>query len=418
MESSNGKIPTLKSPSPKPVTNILSMSPTKPGSPLFTMSPGKTKAINMQKMIDEMRQHIAKLKGDLEAEKARNKQLHRDKVAEIKNVREICVQEKDRVMQTIQVRLQQEKQNEMQKLRDSLNKERDLECRQIMRYKDDEIKQVKTQLAQEKEDAIKVALELQKKAITDQRDQNSGPTTGNSALIVKLQREIKSIKDSKRELEEQLQMRISADAQKASELQKLKKEHEVDMAKVIKEYKQAAQKDMQELKKAEDTLQTKEHAVSQMDSLLRKVTLEKEELDQQLRELTKAVEVGASSVHKSRTLPGTQTSTPISCTGTPMSTPSQTPIRNLTSPIEGEKMSGRPLSITPVSQIMTPSMTPVSQLNTPPVTPSATPVSHSEHAAEMVDSSTEKTGSSPKPEQGSASPKQNEDETNIQDEVS
>ena len=48
-------------------------------SPTLT-SKQQTKATNMQRTIDEMRQHIAKLKSELESEKTRNKQSHRDKV--------------------------------------------------------------------------------------------------------------------------------------------------------------------------------------------------------------------------------------------------------------------------------------------------------------------------------------------------
>ncbi len=281
----------------------------------------------------EMGRHIDKLKADLETENAKTLQLQHDKEAEVKHIRQMCGHEKDKIMQTVQTRLQLEKQAEMQKLRDSSNKEKDLECKQIMRYKDDEIKQIRTQLSQEKEDAIKVALELQKKAILGQKEKPSGPTTGNSALIVKLQREIKSIKDSRRQLEEQIQMKISTNTQKASELQKLKKEHEMEMANVIKEYKQAAQKDMQKLKTVKDALCDNENAESQIDSLIRKVTLEKEELDMQLKERLKVKAATGSSSHRERrTLPSYQTNTSLNHTGTPKRTPSQTPIRNRTPP--------------------------------------------------------------------------------------
>ena len=36
-----------------------------------------------RRTVDEMRQHIAKLKSDLEAERAKNKQAHRDKVCPV-----------------------------------------------------------------------------------------------------------------------------------------------------------------------------------------------------------------------------------------------------------------------------------------------------------------------------------------------
>ena len=68
---------------------------------------------------------------------------------------------------------------------------------------------MRVRFSQEKEDAVKTALELQKKALSEQqtalRDSALSPTlgrptSGNSALIVKLQREIKTLRDQNREV--------------------------------------------------------------------------------------------------------------------------------------------------------------------------------------------------------------------------
>ena len=45
--------------------------------------------------VDEMRTHITQLKAELDIERAKNKQLHRDKVKELHNLRESCETDKE-----------------------------------------------------------------------------------------------------------------------------------------------------------------------------------------------------------------------------------------------------------------------------------------------------------------------------------
>lgn len=232
------------------------------GSPITTPSPRRElsknkKAINSQRTIDEMRSHIAKLKSELDSEKAKYKQLYRDKIAEIRQTKDKCEQDKEHALSHIQIKLEQEKLADLNKLREHLNKEKDTELRQLLRYKEDELKQIKTQMSIEKDDSIKVAMEMQKRALTEQRELTSPagaprPSSGsNSALIIRLQREMKQLKDSKRDLEEQLRVRTSADSEKAVELRKMKKEHRAEITRLVKEHKQEGQRDMQQLRKME-----------------------------------------------------------------------------------------------------------------------------------------------------------------------
>ena len=63
----NGRTGTVKTVSPILVGGSKPASP-KPGSPVITMSPRFIQK-SLQKTIEEMRQHIAKLKSELESEK-------------------------------------------------------------------------------------------------------------------------------------------------------------------------------------------------------------------------------------------------------------------------------------------------------------------------------------------------------------
>ena len=225
MEAINGVVSGMKSPNPKPT------------SPHHLISPRNKATMGNQRIVEEMRAHIAKLKQELEAEKAKNKQLHRDKIAEIRQLKEGFDRERERSVQSLLIKCDQEKLNELQKLRDNLSKEKDVEIRGLLRSQEEDLKQLRQQAHHDKEMAVKAAMEIQKRALAEQKD---GPATntfgrlspGNSALIVKLQREIKALKDAKKELETELDRRSAADQEQKLELKKIKKLHEAELKRI------------------------------------------------------------------------------------------------------------------------------------------------------------------------------------------
>ena len=255
-----------------------------------------------------MRQHIAKLKSDLEAEKARNKQLHRDKIAEVKQTQEACKGDKERAISAAQSKCQQEKTAELQRLKESLNKERDTEIRQMLKQRDEEMKELKSQFTKEKEDSIKAALELQRQAMGDRAGETgllqaaTRPVSGsgNSALVVKLQREIKALKDGHKELEEQLKIKTNTELNQTEEIKQLKHELERSQNNLekanndLREAKKAEgeqEKLMQEtlgrglqeqLRRADQALETKLSEIKQQSSMVHQLKQENEDLEKQV----------------------------------------------------------------------------------------------------------------------------------------
>ena len=57
----------------------------------------------------------------------------------------------------LQLKHQQKKAMEVQKAKDQMAKEKDLEIRQILRHGEEDLKQLKIQLIQEKEEAVNVS---------------------------------------------------------------------------------------------------------------------------------------------------------------------------------------------------------------------------------------------------------------------
>ena len=117
-------------------------------------------------------------------------------MSELRQLRESCEREKEHSLAVAKDRLTELKNGELQKLRDTLGKDRDQEIRVLNKHNEELVQRLKADVGHEKDDAVKVALELQKKALSEQRDLVTSPGTTSSALVVRLQRENKQLKET------------------------------------------------------------------------------------------------------------------------------------------------------------------------------------------------------------------------------
>lgn len=88
---------------------------------------------------EEMRSHIARLKRDLEQEKNAVKQAHRDKVAEVKSVRE---EEEARYRRELETRLdkaRRDARNEKQNMERTLKQQLQFELEQRQKAQEEEV---------------------------------------------------------------------------------------------------------------------------------------------------------------------------------------------------------------------------------------------------------------------------------------
>ena len=117
-------------------------------------------------------------------------------MSELRQLRESCEREKEHALAVAKDRLTELKNGELLKLRDTLGKDRDQEIRVLNKHNEELVQRLKADVGHEKDDAVKVALELQKKALSEQRDLVASPGTTSSALVVRLQRENKQLKET------------------------------------------------------------------------------------------------------------------------------------------------------------------------------------------------------------------------------
>ena len=85
--------------------------------------------------VEDLRRHNTKLRSDLEAERAKVRQVLRDKSAEIKRIQENFEKEKQKAVELTTKRLMNEHAAEIRRAREGAVKEKDNELRQVVKFK-------------------------------------------------------------------------------------------------------------------------------------------------------------------------------------------------------------------------------------------------------------------------------------------
>ncbi|XP_078338451.1 peripheral-type benzodiazepine receptor-associated protein 1-like isoform X7 [Crassostrea virginica] len=190
--------------------------------------------------IDDYKRKIARLKSELEAEKARTKQLYREKSSEIKSLQEAYKKEREKEINNLEMKLSQEKQKEIEIIQENITKKKDKELQQVLRYKEEEVKKLRDKFEDEKSKALKSVVESEKK----QYEENAE----------KMAKEMEKLKQEKKKIEEDLKKKCEDQAKKEKEFSDVKEGYDAELRKILSESKKFAFGNLQKLKKAERAL--------------------------------------------------------------------------------------------------------------------------------------------------------------------
>lgn len=227
-----------------------------------------------KKSIDELKRQVTKLKAELESERSKLKQVHRDKTGELKRIQENHEKERQKTIETVTKRLQNEHSVELRRIKESLIKEKDNELRQVLKFKDEELKAFKQQILEEKDRA--------KRAEEDFKRHLTVKSNGNTNDVEKrLRDELSDIKEQKRKTDELYRLKCAADFEKAELIRRLKGEHEREVNELIRQSKREVAKEYHQLRYAEKALEEKNHELAFKDQLTRKLEAEKQEIRHQ-----------------------------------------------------------------------------------------------------------------------------------------
>uniref|UniRef100_A0A3P9MNK8 Janus kinase and microtubule interacting protein 2 n=1 Tax=Oryzias latipes TaxID=8090 RepID=A0A3P9MNK8_ORYLA len=249
----------------------------------------------LQAANEDLRSKLTDIQIELHQEKCKVSKLERDKVQEVKRVRE---QEQHRHTATLteqRAKWHEEKQKELQALRESLTRQHEQELARHAKIKDQENQRLKAALnAMRDGSGEKVRTALTLEAREEARrffDQER----------VKLLQEIAELKSSKKQTDEALSNMIQADKMKAGDLRVEHQQHQEQISKIKWDSERDIRRLVDEIKAKDRTIFALEKELESTTGFLQKLQLQKDALDEQLF-LAKEAECGLGS--PKREIPG------------------------------------------------------------------------------------------------------------------
>ena len=233
--------------------------------------------------ISEYQKQIARLRGDLEAEKQKSRNMACDHLVELKRLREEHERRLESSLDALNQRKDQEKAMEFKRLEESLLRQHDAEMRQLAKEKVEDVKQLERKLHRQHEDRLRHLLENERKQVFEDTVASLPSEEEIAHREAKLMNEIFALGDENARLEEKIKHLQKENRSQIDLLRRAKQEQKGELENIVKQNKSDAARDMARLRLAEQILQERDSDVMEFSQRAEAAELEKEEL---LAELT------------------------------------------------------------------------------------------------------------------------------------
>uniref|UniRef100_A0A667XLU1 Janus kinase and microtubule interacting protein 2 n=1 Tax=Myripristis murdjan TaxID=586833 RepID=A0A667XLU1_9TELE len=249
----------------------------------------------LQAANEDLRSKLTDIQIELHQEKCKVNKLERDKVQEVKRVREQEQHRHTAALTEQRAKWHEEKQRELQALRENLTRQHEQELARHAKIKDQETQRLKAALSAMRDgsgEKVRTALTLEAKEEARRFfDQER----------VKLLQEIAELKSSKKQTDEALSNMIQADKMKAGDLRVEHQQHQEQISKIKWDCERDIRRLVDEIKSKDRTIFALEKELESTTGFLQKLQLQKDALDEQLF-LVKEAECGLGS--PKREIPG------------------------------------------------------------------------------------------------------------------
>ncbi|KFO38236.1 Janus kinase and microtubule-interacting protein 3 [Fukomys damarensis] len=202
----------------------------------------------LQAANEELRAKLTDIQIELQQEKSKVSRLEREKIQELKQVRE-HEQRKHAVLVTeLKTKLHEEKMKELQAVREALLRQHEAELLRVIKIKDNENQRLQALLNTLRDGApekVKTVLLCEAKEEAKK---------GFEVEKVKMQQEISELKGAKKQVEEALTQVIQADKIKAAEIRSVYHLHQEEISRIKRECEREIRRLLQKLQKLQNSL--------------------------------------------------------------------------------------------------------------------------------------------------------------------
>ncbi|GCC34088.1 janus kinase and microtubule-interacting protein 2 isoform X2 [Chiloscyllium punctatum] len=252
----------------------------------------------LQAANEDLRTKLTDIQIEFHQEKCKVSKLEREKVQEVKRIREQEQHKHTATVTDLKSKLHEDKMKELQSVRETLIKQHEQELARTVKIKDNEIQRLKSlvnALRDGSSDKVRTAL------FNEARDEARKMFDSER---LKLLQELNELKSAKKQVEESLNNMIQSDKIKAGNLRSEHQSHQEAIAKIKWESEKEIRRLMDEIKAKDRTIFSLEKELEVQTGYTQKLQLQKEALDEQLF-LVKEAECNMGVSSPKREVPGT-----------------------------------------------------------------------------------------------------------------
>ena len=156
------------------------------------------------RLLSDLQKQITKLKGDVEVEKQKSRNIAKDSLGELKRQRDEYERRLEQSLDSLNLRKDQEKAAELKRLEDYLTRQKEQEKKLLIKEKNDEMRELQKKLQKRHDENIKVVLKQQRKLVMEEMQGKLPDEEAVAARESKLARELFSLGEENWRLEDQV----------------------------------------------------------------------------------------------------------------------------------------------------------------------------------------------------------------------
>jgi len=251
-----------------------------------------SKAATLKRANDDMRLKIASLKSALHTERTRNQETHREKVMEMRELKDFAELEKQRAMEELKQALLEEKADEIMALQAKVEANKQREVAELMRKREkEEAERLHRYKLEQLESEKALSMRVRTETATEVADR-LGRENDN------LRRMIADLTDQKNKLERLYMHKSEADAGKSEQIRRMHEDQEKKTQLLLREGRKEMQREVDARRKQEERSRQLEQEVSRMSRMLNIAEAEKNTLAEDYQRLRLADAWARSSPKK------------------------------------------------------------------------------------------------------------------------
>ena len=241
--------------------------------------------VDLRRRNDDLARELHDVRLLLDGEKQRVRDVNRERTSALKAQREQLDREREHLIESTKQRTLRDYKEKLDREREKERTRDDDTAVRQLRRKDEEIRAVRADLAREREEHVRLAVQECEERVRDVCEQQA------SQQRSKLMSEMWALREQKMRVEQMLETRIEAEHERINDLRRLEEQHERDMDEAMRRSRTESVREVQKIRLAERIVQSKDEDIAYFQQVADKLHADNEKLIDEVTRLRVAESV-------------------------------------------------------------------------------------------------------------------------------